>query len=160
MICWARIPHSHTKHRKNCKCCPFHSLFKGHYEWWGCCSQLPEKCSQCLIGYKSLGSFIQGVFSMSLSSLSSLLSLSSLTLLSSLSSLSSPSLYALSPLSSLSSLTLLSSLSSLSSLSKDLHCLHCLPECSMVRFFQKCVGVSELLTRPPIELSRSSQMDS
>ena len=30
------------KHRKNCKCCPFHSLFKGHYEWWDCCSQLPE----------------------------------------------------------------------------------------------------------------------
>ena len=20
------------KHRKNCECCPFHSLFKGHYE--------------------------------------------------------------------------------------------------------------------------------
>ena len=30
------------KHRKNCECCPFHSLFKGHYEWWDCCSQLPE----------------------------------------------------------------------------------------------------------------------
>ena len=30
------------KYRKNGEFCPFHSLFKGHYEWWDCFSQLPE----------------------------------------------------------------------------------------------------------------------
>ena len=45
-----------------------------------------QKCNQCPTGHKSLGSFIQGVLSMSLSSLASLSSLSILSLLSSLSS--------------------------------------------------------------------------
>ena len=31
-----------SKHRKNCECCPCHSLFKGHCECWDCCSQLSE----------------------------------------------------------------------------------------------------------------------
>ena len=35
--------HTHLeKHRKNCECCPCHSLFKGHCECSDCCSQLSE----------------------------------------------------------------------------------------------------------------------
>ena len=30
------------RHRKNCKCCPHHSLFKGPYECSNCCFQLSE----------------------------------------------------------------------------------------------------------------------
>ena len=30
------------KHRKNCECCPCHSLLKGHNECWDCCSRLSE----------------------------------------------------------------------------------------------------------------------
>ena len=33
----------HLKVCKNCECCPCHSLFKGHYECWDCCS----KCNCC-----------------------------------------------------------------------------------------------------------------
>ena len=42
---WSCIQDKSTlkqKHRKNCECCPCHSLFKGHSECWNCCSQLSE----------------------------------------------------------------------------------------------------------------------
>ena len=32
----------HYREKKNCECCPRHSLFKGHYECWYWCSQLSE----------------------------------------------------------------------------------------------------------------------
>ena len=65
------------KHRKNCECCPFHFLFKGHYEVW--IMRLLFSVARNVISVSlwdshrphisRIGSFIQCVFSMPLSSL-------------------------------------------------------------------------------------------
>ena len=47
------------KHRKNCECCPRHSLFKGHNVNVKIAVLNCQKCNQCLkwqaSGHKSLG---------------------------------------------------------------------------------------------------------
>ena len=60
-----------TKHRKNCECCPGHSLFKGHNVNVNIVVLNCQKCNQCLkcqvSGHKSLGLLFEDVFQMLLS---------------------------------------------------------------------------------------------
>ena len=53
------------KHRKNCECCPRHSLFKGHNVIVNIVVLNCQKCNQCLkcqvSGHKSLGLLFEGV---------------------------------------------------------------------------------------------------
>ena len=52
------------KHRKNCECCPRHSLFKGHNVNVDIVVLNCQKCNQCLkcqvSGHKSLGLLFEG----------------------------------------------------------------------------------------------------
>ena len=56
---------AHIKHRKNCECCPHHSLFKGHNVNVNIVVLNCQKCNQCLkcqvSGHKSLESLVEGV---------------------------------------------------------------------------------------------------
>ena len=53
------------KHRKNCECCPRHSLFKGHNVIVNIVVLNCQKCNQCLkcqvSGRKSLALHFEGV---------------------------------------------------------------------------------------------------
>ena len=59
------------KHRKNCECCPRHSLFKGHNVIVNIVVLNCQKCNQCLkcqvSGHESQGLLFKGVLLMSLS---------------------------------------------------------------------------------------------
>ena len=63
--------HFQSKHRKNCECCPRHSLLKGHNVTVNIVVPNCQKCSQCLkcqvSCYKSLRLLFEGVLQMSLS---------------------------------------------------------------------------------------------
>ena len=52
------------KHRKNCECCPRHSVFKGHNEIVNIVVLNCQKCNQCLkcqvSAHKSLGLLFEG----------------------------------------------------------------------------------------------------
>ena len=54
-----------TKHRKNCECCPRHSLFKGHNVIANIVVLNCQKCNQCLkcqvSGHKCLGLIFESV---------------------------------------------------------------------------------------------------
>ena len=62
---------SFLKHRKNCKCCPCHSLFKGHNVIVNIVVLNCQKCNQCLKCQVSGHKSSQSLFANSLSSLSS-----------------------------------------------------------------------------------------
>ena len=67
-LCWRS---SEEKHRKNCECCPRHSLIRGHNVIVNIVVLNCQKCNQCLkcqVSYhKSLGLFFEGVLQLSLS---------------------------------------------------------------------------------------------
>ena len=54
------------KHRKNCECCPRHSLFKGHNVIVNIVVLNCQKCNQCLkcqvSGHKSLGLLLMSLY--------------------------------------------------------------------------------------------------
>ena len=51
----AQKTHLFCKHRKNCECCPLHSLFKGHNVNFNIVVLNCQKCNQCLRSQVSWG---------------------------------------------------------------------------------------------------------
>ena len=53
-----KVYNANIKHRKNCECCPCHSLIKGHNVIVDIVVLNCHKCNQC---HKSLGLIFEGV---------------------------------------------------------------------------------------------------